>query len=109
MKVSKTKFIKDLKSIIRKEKYRVDLFNKGKYIGCLNLGCVRHSFRMDFLRVEDIMADIEIEKRTKEYDYEKDDGSTRTYLAMWIETQSGYCYYEFDEWKIKGGEQDEIC
>lgn len=93
MKVSKTQFIKDLKSIIGKEDYQIDLYKKGMYIGCIHLG-----YNYNDLTKASIMADITVEKRTDEYDY---GGSLLSYLAVWLETVAGYNYYEFDSWYVR--------
>ncbi len=100
MSVSKTQFIKDLKSIIGKEDYRIDLYKKEMYIGCIHLG-YNGFIKSNDLTKESIMANFTIEKRTNEYDYGKDDGSTITYLAMWQENIAGYDYYEFDKWEVR--------
>ena len=100
MKVSKTQFIKDLKSIIGKEDYRIDLYKKGMYIGCIHLG-YNHFIKSNDLTKASIMADITVEKRTDEYDYDKDDGSLLSYLAVWLENVAGYNYYEFDKWEVE--------
>jgi hypothetical protein len=100
MNVSKTKFEKDLKSIIGKEDYRIDLYKKGMYIGCIHLG-YNDFIKSNKLTKESIMAGIAVEKRTNEYDYDKDDGSTLSYLAIWLENVAGYNYYEFDSWYVR--------
>jgi hypothetical protein len=97
MSVSKTQFIKDLKSIIFKSDYYIDLHKKGVYVGCIHLGYDNRNG----LTKADVMADITVEKRENEYDYDKDDGSTITYLALWLENVTGYNYYEFDSWNIR--------
>lgn len=97
--ISKTKFEKDLKSIIGKSDYYIDLRKKGVSVGCIHFG-YDSNLKRNGITKADIMADVTIEKRT-DYDYDADDGSTITYLALWLENISGYCYYEFDEWNIR--------
>ncbi len=97
MSVSKTQFIKDLKSIIFENDYFIDLYKKGVYTGCIHFSCDK----TNGLTKADVMADITVEKIENEYDYDKDDGSTITYLALWIENVAGYTYYEFDSWNIR--------
>ena len=93
--ISKTKFEKDLRSIIFKEDYRIDLYKKGQYTGCIVL-----ENKVDkSLTKADVMADFEIEKRV-EYDYENDNGENWEHLALWQSNAVGYCFYEFDSWKV---------
>ena len=92
-----TKFEKDLRSIIFKEDYRIDLYKKGQYTGCI----VLDNKADKSLTKADVMADFEIEKRI-EYDYNKEPNSKATWkhLALWYNNEFGYCFYEFDEWRV---------
>jgi hypothetical protein len=99
MGISKTKFEKDLRSIIGKSDYYIDLYKKEIYVGCIHLG-YDDNFKRNGITKASVMADITIEKRT-DYDYDADNGSTIELLAIWIENPTGYCFYEFDSWNIR--------
>lgn len=93
--ISVTKFKKDLKHIIGSDDAWINLYLEKRFVGTIRFD--------DATNKTDVLNTIKIEKIVNEYDYVKDDNSTRTYIAIWIENKYGYCYYEFDEWDISEG------
>lgn len=89
-----TEFKKDLNAVIGDKDHWIDLFMQHKFVGTI---------RFDKAKSKKlVMESITTEKITNDYDYEKDDGSTVSYISLWIENEYGYCYYMFDDYEING-------
>lgn len=92
--VGVTEFKKDLNAIIGDKDNWIDLFMQDKFVGTIRFDKAKNK--------KQVMDSITTEKVSNDYDYEKDDGSTISYISLWIENEFGYCYYMFDDYEING-------